>query len=133
MKHMNKEMKFRPTATANSYLKRLKKKEVFDRAVDAYVFAAAYALKRDVNPSQVSLNDRSELVEVGILDEDVRLALEAGVHAIVKRHGKPEPKDSGSVLDLVTRYAEAGLELLKERWDGKTGVQIQDDIRKMIA
>jgi hypothetical protein len=37
------------------------------------------------------------------------------------------------VLDLVTRYAEAGLELLKERWDGKTGVQIQDDIRKMIA
>ncbi|PSP25415.1 MAG: hypothetical protein BRC52_00435, partial [Cyanobacteria bacterium SW_5_48_44] len=98
MKHMNKEMKFRPTATANSYLKRLKKKEVFDRAVDAYVFAAAYALKRDVNPSQVSLNHRSELVEVGILDEDVRLALEAGVHAIVKRHGKPEPKDKGAVL-----------------------------------
>jgi hypothetical protein len=31
------------------------------------------------------------------------------------------------------QYAESGVKLLKERWQGKTGVQIQDDIRKIIS
>jgi hypothetical protein len=41
--------------------------------------------------------------------------------------------DSQAVFDVVSRYAEAGLDLLKERWITKTRIQIQDDIQKIIS
>jgi hypothetical protein len=61
------------------------------------------------------------------------LALEAGVHAICKRNGLPEPTDSREVLEILSQYAEAGLKILKQRWDGKVGIQIQNDVRKIIG
>ena len=133
MKRLNEDTSFRPSAEAKGYLDVLKKTGVFRRSVDGYAFAAAYALKNNSDISQVELRGRSELVAVGALDEEVRLALEAGVHATLKRAGLPEPVDSAMVLDYVTKYAEAGLLVLKERWAGKTGLQIQDDIRKIIS
>jgi len=133
MKHIDPQATIRPTPQAKGYLDALKKNSAFGRMVDAYVFAAAYALKNNVEISPVPARGREDLVYMGIVDEDVRLALEAGVHTVLKRNGKPEPKDSREVLDIVTQYAEAGLKLLKERWQGKTGVQIQDDIRKIIS
>ena len=132
MKRMDKNASFRPTAEAKGYLDGLKNAKVFRRAVDAYVFAAAYALKNEVDISQVSLRGRSELVDVSILDDEVCLALEAGVHAILRRAGQSEPTDEAAVLEFVTKYAEIGAGLLRERWAGKTGLQIQDDIRKLI-
>lgn len=133
MKQMDKSASFRPTAEAKGYLDELKNAKVFRRAVDAYAFAAAYALKNKADISQVSLRGRSELVNVSILDNEVCLALEAGVHAVLKRTGQPEPADKAAVLEFVTRYAEAGIGLLRERWAGKTGLQIQDDIRKLMS
>ncbi len=132
MKRMN-DGKFRVTSKAKGYLDYLKQNRVFARAVDAYAFAAAYALKHCKEIPPASRGKRHDLVEVFRLDNDVRLALEAGVHTVLKRNGKPEPKDSREVLDIVTQYAEAGLKLLKEKWQGKTGLQIQDDIRKIIS
>jgi len=37
------------------------------------------------------------------------------------------------VLEIVVQYAEAGLLVLKQRWEGKICIQIQDDIRKLIS
>ena len=132
MKQMNKNASFRPTAEAKGYLDELKNIKVFHRSVDAYVFAAAYALKNKADISQVSLRGRSELVDIRILDDEVCLALEAGIHIVLRRAGQPEPADEATVLELVTKYAEAGIGMLRERWAGKTGLQIQDDIRKLI-
>lgn len=133
MKHIDPQATIRPTPEAKGYLDALKNNGAFGRMVDAYVFAAAYALKNNVEISSVLPRGRQDLVQMRIVDEDVRLALEAGVHTVLKRNGKPEPKDSREVLDIVTQYAEAGLKLLQERWLGKTGLQIQDDIRKIIS
>lgn len=133
MKRLDPKATFRPTPEAKGYLDVLKKNGAFGRAVDAYVFAAAYAVKNNTEISPVLSRGRQDLVYVGIVDEEVRLALEAGVYAILKRNGKPEPKDSREVLEILTQYAEAGLKLLKARWEGKTGLQIQDDIQKIIS
>lgn len=133
MKHIDPKATVRPTPEVKGYLDVLKKNGAFGRAIDAYVFAAAYALKNNAEISKVPSRGRQDLVYIGIVDEDVRLALEAGVHAVLKRNGKPEPKDSREVLEIVTQYAEAGLKLLKERWEGKTGLQIQDDVRRIIG
>ena len=132
MKRLDGIAKFSATAKAKGYLDYLLKNQVFQRAIDAYAFAAAYALKNNAEIPQV-LNGRSNsLGEVYRLDENVRLALEAGVYAVCKRNGQLEPANSAEVFDLVTKYAEAGLELIQKKWEGKTRTQIQIDIQKII-
>jgi hypothetical protein len=101
--------------------------------VDAYIFAAAYAMKNNIDVSPIPSAGRQDLINIGIVEDDVRLALEAGVHAICKRNNQPEPTDSREVLEILSQYAEAGLKILKQRWDGKVGIQIQDDVRKIIG
>lgn len=133
MKRIEISAKFSATPKAKGYLDYLTNNGVFKRAIDAYAFAAAYALKYDAEIPKVLRGRSQNLAEVFRLDDDVRLALEAGVYAVQKRKGQPEPTDSKEVFDLVTKYAEAGLELLKERWQGKTRSQIQNDIQKIIS
>lgn len=133
MIRLDKTRKFRPSSDAKGFLAYLKERAVFGRQIDAYAFAAAYAIKNNADISEVSLKGRSDLEEVGTLDDEVCLALEAGIHAIQKRNGRAQPENSQDVMDLVTKYAEVGLLLLKEKWVGKTGIQIQDDIRKVIG
>lgn len=132
MMRLNKKQKFRPSSEAKAFLKHLKERAVFGRQIDAYAFAAAYAMKNNLDISQVSLQGRSDMEEVGTLDDEVCLALEAGVHAIQKRKGQPEPIDSQALMDLLTRYSEAGIITLLDSWKGKTSIQIQDDIRKIV-
>lgn len=133
MKRMNTDGKFRVTSKAKGYLDYLKQNRVFPRAVDAYAFAAAYALKNCTEISPATHDKRHDMVEVFRLDDNVRLALEAGVYAVLKRNGQPEPTNSKEVFNLVSKYAEAGLDILKERWAEKTRSQIQDDIQKIIS
>lgn len=133
MIRLEKKRKFRPSSDAKGFLAYLKERAVFDRQIDAYAFAAAYAIKNNADISEVLLKGRSDLEEVETLDDEVCLALEAGIHAIQKRNGSLQTGSSQDVMDLVTKYAEAGLLLLKEKWMGKTGIQIQDDIRKIIS
>lgn len=133
MKRIHDDGKFRVTSKAKGFLDYLKQNRVFPRAVDAYAFAAAYALKYCTEVPPATRGKRHDLVEVFRLDNNVRLALEAGVYAVVKRNGQPEPANSEEVLNLVSKYAEAGLEILKERWAEKTRSQIQDDIQKIIS
>ena len=132
MKRMEKDAMIRPTSEAKGYLDHLKKQSVFRRAVDAYAFAAAFAMNQGMDISTVSLKGRYDLTDVGTLDEEVRLALEAGAAVLAKRNGL-ELTDSSSVIDVVTKYAEAGLPALKERWSGKSGLQIQNDIQKILS
>lgn len=133
MKRIDPKATIRPTPEAKGYVDTLKNQAVFGRMIDAYVFAAAYAIKKNADISQVSLTGRQDMVYMNTVDDDVRLALEAGVYAITKRNGQPEPADSREVLEIITKYAEVGLNLLKARWEGKTGTQIQDDIRRIIS
>jgi hypothetical protein len=132
---MEQKAAIRPTSEAKGYLDYLKRQSVFRRAVDGYAFAAAFAMNQGMNISEVSLrsSSRSELTDVETLDEEVRLALEAGATVMVRRNGLPELTDSASVIDLVTKYAEVGLQTLKERWSGKSGLQIQNDIKKILS
>ena len=133
MKRVDPKATIRPTPEAKGYLDTLKSQAVFGRMIDAYVFAAAYGIKQNADISQVSLTGRQDMVIISIVDDEVRLALEAGVHAMTKRNSQPEPADSREVLEIITKYAEVGLNLLKVRWEGKTGTQIQDDIRRIIT
>ncbi len=134
MKRLDITKKFIATSEAKGYLDDLvDKKQVFKRAIDAYAFAAAYAMKQNADISQ-SLSTRSKsLVEVYRLDDNVRLALEAGVYAIRKRNNELEPEDSAEVFKLVTKYAEVGIRLLQQKWNDKTSTsQIQKDIWQII-
>ncbi|MEO1670681.1 MAG: hypothetical protein AAFR77_07815 [Cyanobacteria bacterium J06631_2] len=50
-----------------------------------------------------------------------------------KRNNQSQPKDSTETLELVTKYAEAGIQLLQQKWKDKTSAsQIQKDIWRMI-
>ncbi len=75
---------------------------------------------------------REDLALVTTLDDNTRLALEAGIHIARKRKGLAKPINEREVILLFENYAEAGLELLKKRWDKKVGIQIQDDICQII-
>ncbi|MGB3514090.1 MAG: hypothetical protein WBA93_33765 [Microcoleaceae cyanobacterium] len=133
MKRIDPNATIRPTPEARGYLDALKSQAVFGRKIDAYVFAAAYAIKQNADISQVSLTGRQDMAIMRIVHDEVRLALEAGVHAMTKRNSQPQPTESREVLEIITKYAEVGLNLLKVRWEGKTGTQIQDDIRRIIS
>jgi hypothetical protein len=132
MKRIDTRESIRPTIQANNYLKSLKEKGVFERTIDAYLFAAAYAIKHNLEIASIPSRDRQTHVMMNIVNEDVRLALEAGIHAIRKRNQQLEPENSREVLEIITQYAEAGVESLRQRWEGKTAIQIQYDISKII-
>lgn len=121
----------RPTPEAKGYLEVLKNNGAFSRMIDAFVFAASYAMKHNLEILPLP-SGRSELVSLSLIDEDIRLALEASIHIIRQRRGESSPSDSRELLDILTQYAEAGLKTLKQRWDGKVGIQIQDDIRRLV-
>ena len=134
MKRLDITKKFAATSEAKGYLDYLvDKKQVFRRAIDAYVFAATYAIKKNADISQPLSSRTNSLVEVYRLDEDVRLALEAGIHIICKRNDRPEPQNSAEVMKLLTKYAETGIQLLQQKWKDKTSAsQIQKDIWHII-
>ena len=133
MMRLNKRQKFRPSSEAKAFLQYLKERAVFGRQIDAYAFAAAYAMKNNLGISDAALKGRSDMEEVGTLDDEVCLALEASIHALYKRSSQPEPENSQALMDAVTRYSEVGLMALKEEWSGKTAIQIQDSIRKLLG
>lgn len=133
MKRIEDSQKFVATSEAKGYLDYLKKKQVFKRAIDAYAFAATYAMKNNTDISQPISGRSNSLAEVFRLDKDVLLALEAGVHIMCKQNNRPEPKNSAEVLELVTKYAEVGIQLLQQKWKDKTSTsQIQQDIWTII-
>lgn len=136
MKRIDITKTFRPTPEAREYIRYLTNtKKVFPRMIDAYLFAAAFAMKQDLDIVPIDSKDRQHIVVdlLGLIDDDVRLALEASVYAIRKRHSQPEPSDSKELIEIISQYAEAGIIHLKERWENKATVnQIQDDIAKII-
>lgn len=132
MMRFNPRQKFRPSSDAKAFLQYLKERAVFGRQIDAYAFAAAYAMKNNLDISEVTIKERSDMEEVGTLDDEVRLALEAGIHSLNKRNGFPQIEDPQRLMDLASRYAEAGLMHLQSQWHGKTSTQIQDQIRLII-
>lgn len=125
---------FRPTPEAREYAKWLKDKKVFERVIDGYLFAAAFAIKSDLDIFTIPSKDRQHIVVnlLGLIDDDVRLALEAGVYAIRQRSKQPQPTNSDELIEIISQYAEAGLIHLKQKWQGKVVNQIQDDIRKIV-
>ena len=133
MKQINRENSVRPTPDARTYLDVLTKQGVFRRMIDAYAFAAAYAVINDLQTEEILSKGRQDLVrDLRLLDDDVLLSLEAGIYAIRKRKGKPEPNDGKELLEILTQYAEVGLKVLKQQWEDKSPSQIQDHISKII-
>lgn len=114
-------------------MKFLKNSRIFDRLVDGYLFAAAYAMKNNLEISPIISRDRQDLILINRIGDDIVLALEAGVHSVRKRNNQAEPADEKEVLDLVTQYAEAGLTILRQRWNDKTEGLILKDIQNIIS
>jgi hypothetical protein len=135
MQHLSITDKFRATEEAKGYIDYLLSKEVkaFTRAIDAYAFAAAYAMKNNAAIPPTIKGRSNSLAEVFRLDENVRLALEAGVWVSCKRNNLSEPDSEEEMLNILTKYAEVGIQLLQARWREKTGIGIQNDINKMIT
>ncbi|MGL4883152.1 MAG: hypothetical protein ACRC8K_19145 [Waterburya sp.] len=126
---------FRPTPETRKYAKWLSEtKKIFPRMIDAYLFAAAFAIKNDLEIFSIPPKDRQHIVVnlLGLIDDDVRLALEAGVYAIRKRNKLPQPNDNDELIEIISQYGEAGIIHLKQKWQGKVVNQIQDDIRKIL-
>jgi hypothetical protein len=117
---------------AHSYLKLLRKIGVFKHMIDGYMFAAAYSIKNNLVIDANHIEKPHEVAHVNVIDDNVRLALEAGIYTIRKRNNQPQPDNSKEVLDILSQYAEVGLKALKQRWEDKVNIQIQDDIRKII-
>lgn len=134
MERLDMTKKFAATPEAKGYLDYLvDKKQIFKRSIDAYVFAATYAIKQNADISQPLSSRPNSLVEVYRLEDDVRLALEAGIHTICKRNHQPEPQNSAEIMKLLTKYAETGIQLLQQKWKDKTSAsQIQKDIWQII-
>ncbi|MCW6035150.1 hypothetical protein K4A83_02530 [Spirulina subsalsa FACHB-351] len=132
MYHLDVTTRIRSSSKANAYLKVLVDKRVFARMVDGYLFAAAYAMKQNLERVSLVGGGRHEIIVFGSIDRDVRLALEAGVYALCKQNGQSEPRDSQELAERVMEYAEAGLRVLQKRWEGKIGSQIQNDIVKLL-
>lgn len=127
---------FRPTPEAREYVKWLSEtKKIFPRMIDAYLFAAAFAIKNDLDIFPIPSKDRQHIVVnlLSLIDDEVRLALEAGVYVIRKRNNLPQPNNSDELIEIISQYAEAGIIHLKQKWQGKVVNQIQDDIRKILT
>jgi hypothetical protein len=122
----------RPTIEAKGFLSYLKDQGIFNRMIDAYLFAAAYGIKNDLEITPLVGSKREDLVMFGIVEEDVRLAIEAGLQIIRKRNGFFDEIDGKEALELLSQYAEAGLRVLKDRWNGRVKGQIQADICRLL-
>lgn len=132
MKRMNSKTVIKSSTEAQGYLALLKDNGVFKQMIDGYMFAAAYAIKNNLDTSLESVSKKHDIAIVNVVDDNVRLSIEAGIYAICKRNNQPQPENSKEVMDILTKYAEVGLKALKQRWEGKITLQIQDDIRKII-
>ena len=132
MKRINPKTVIRSSTEARAYLKLLKDNGVFEQMVDGYMFAAAYAIKNNLDISLEPVNKKHDIAIMNVVNETIRLSLEAGIYAMCKRNEQSQPEDSKEVLDILTKYAEVGLKALKQRWEGKISIQIQNDICKII-
>ncbi|NES73839.1 MAG: hypothetical protein F6K24_55980 [Okeania sp. SIO2D1] len=130
MKRIDPNATIRPTPEARGYLDTLKSQAVFGRKIDAYVFAAAYAIKQNADISQVSLTGSQDMAMMKIVDDEVRLALEAAVHAITKHNSQTQPIESREVLEIITKYAEVGLNLLTYSRCCANGTTRDSSVRK---
>ena len=128
----NQKAVIRASTEAHSYLKLLQNIGVFKQMIDGYLFAAAYSIKNNLLIDLSAIEKPHEVARINVIDDNVCLALEAGIYAIRKRNNQPQPSNSKELLDILTQYAEVGLKALKQRWEGKVNIQIQDDIRKII-
>lgn len=136
MKRIDITKTFRPTPETREFIRWLTEtKKIFPRMIDAYLFAAALGIKKDFDIVPIVSKERQHIVVnlVGLIDDDVRLALEAGIYAIRKRKGQPQLSDSEELMEIISQYAEVGIIHLKEKWKDKATIsQIQDDIAKII-
>lgn len=132
MQRLDSSAIVRPTPEAKGYLEVLKNNGSFVRMIDAYIFAASFAMKQNLEILPLPTG-RSDLVQLNLLDDDILLALAASICIIRQRRGESAPTESREILDVLTQYAEAGIKVLRQRWEGKVGIQIQNDIRRMIS
>lgn len=133
MKLIKESAMARPSIRAKGLLDEWKKARVFPRAIDGYAFAAAFAMRERLTIDGLRIANRSDLVEMGVLEKGVRRALEAGIYMARKRSGLSAPASEDEVLDQLSHYAEAGIVALADRWGGKSKSQILEDIRAMVT
>lgn len=121
----------RPTSGAKSLLDYLKEKEIFRRAVDAYAFAAAYAVQEGLDFSSPDLTNRADLVDADALDPEVRLALASALMVEDAHLNSTRSPTSSDVLDAFVRAAEVGCRVLAEEWEGLSRTQVSTSVKRI--
>jgi len=99
MQRIDPSLKIYASETSRNYLQVLKDNKTFERMVDAYLFAAAFAIKQDFSIYGTTLSNRQDLITISQIDPEVILALTAGIYIICKKNSYPQPSDGKEVLD----------------------------------
>lgn len=110
------EQNARPFITDKPYLKHLTDIGVFEKQLDAWAFAVAFALRHNIvtNPEQET-GKHEDVTEVDHLDRTTLDALLGALEAI-----KPEvaQQDSVAVIRELSKLASAGLAVIRQETEG---------------
>jgi len=103
---------------------------VVPRRIDLLLLAFSYAVAEKLPPSQDV--KRHEFVRAQILTDDQVLAVSAAAQWYARSSGLDLPEDERHLMNFVCSAADAGLRVLKERWEGRTKSQLQLDIFRTV-
>ena len=101
------------------------------KQVDLLLLGFAYAVRKRLRPLEKI--KRHDLLRVGALHPDMRLAVEAVAPWYARELGDEPPACPRTLLDFSCRLGSAGLKALKEAWTNKTKGQIELAILRMIS
>jgi hypothetical protein len=111
------------------FAKRMTDDGILGRQVDLLLLGFAYAIQNDLPPT--SKIKRHDLVRVGGIDADTRLAVEATAHWYARKIGETELSEPKQLLEFICRLGSAGVSALQKEWKDRAKSQIEMQILRL--
>ena len=109
------------------YSDKLTEDGVFSRRLDLLLMGFSHAVTNEIPPVNSSEITRHELTRAVSLG-DQQLPIEAMAHWYAQKLDREVHKDEHDLLDFICRTGIAGVQELREKWEGRSKSQIQWDI-----
>lgn len=110
------------------YADNLKEDGVFSRRLDLLLMGFSHAVTNEIQPADASEITRHELTRAVSLG-DQQLPVEAVAQWYAQKIDDQEvPEDEHDLLDFICRTGIAGVQELREMWEGRSKSQVQWDI-----
>lgn len=106
------------------YADKLTEDGVFSRRLDLLLMGFSHAVTNEIPPVDASDISRHELTRAVSLD-DQQLPIEAVAHWYAQKLDREVPEDEHDLLDFICRTGVAGVQELREKWEGRSKSQIQ--------